>query len=136
MGSGQLLDDERHALRLGVHGRRRPRLDRAAEDVLEQLGGLGRREAPGAQTLDQAHPLHVGHEVDRLGHGRELVGPDREEQEDRPIGVAPDDVAQQPQRVVVGPLDVVDEDRQRAVGRQDPDRHPGEVERPQQLGIG
>ena len=37
-----------------------------------------------------------------------------EEQEDRPIGVAPDDVPEQAEGVVVGPLDVVDEQRERA----------------------
>ena len=45
--------------------------------------------------------------------GRELVGADRQQQEDRPVGVAPDGVPEQAQRVVVGPLDVVDEERQR-----------------------
>ena len=90
---------------------------------------------PGPQPPDEAHPLHVGHEVHRLGDRRELVGPDRQEQEDRPIGVAPDDVAEEPEGVVVGPLDVVDEQRERADPGERRDRHAREVKGPEELGV-
>ena len=43
MGPRQLLDDERHAFGLGVHRGRGRRLDRAAEDALQELGRLDRR---------------------------------------------------------------------------------------------
>ena len=90
-------------------------LDRPAEHVLAgarpSRSGVNRA---GPQPADEAHPLHVGDEVDGLGDRRELVGPDGQEQEDRSVGVAPDDVAEHPQRVVVGPLDVVDEQGERA----------------------
>ena len=66
---------------------------------------------------------------------RELVGPDRQEQEDRPVGVAPDDVPEEPERVVVGPLDVVDEQRERPDRRRAPRRDAREIEGPQELGI-
>ena len=114
MGPRELLDDERHALRLGVHDRRGGGLDRPAEDPLQELRRLERPEPPGPQPPHEAHALHVGNEVDRLRDRRELVRTDRQEQEDRLVGVAPDDVAEEPQGVVVGPLDVVDEQRQRA----------------------
>ena len=117
MCSRELLDDERHALGLDMHRGRGRRLDRAAEDALQELRRLEGAEPSGPQPADEPHPLHVGDEVDGLGDRGELVGPDRQEQEDRPVGVAPDDVAQQPQGVVVGPLDVVDEQRKRPDAR-------------------
>ena len=133
MRPGQLLDDERHALRLGLHGGRRGSLDRTTEDTLEELSRLHRAEPAGPQPTDEAHPLHVGDEVHRLGDRRELIRPDGEEQEDRPIGVASDDVAEEPEGVVVGPLDVVDEQRQRLDTSQRGDRDTGEVEGPEEL---
>ena len=110
----QLLDDERHALGLDVHGGRGRGLDRTAEDALQELGRLDGAEPAGPQPPDEPHPLHVRDEVDGLGDRCELVRPDRQEQEDRPVGVAPDHIAEQPQGVVVRPLDVVDEQRDRA----------------------
>ena len=110
-------------------------LDRTAEDTLEELRRLDRAEPAGPQPSDEAHPLHVGDEVHRLGDRRELVRPDREEQEDRPIGVAPDDVAEEPEGVVVGPLDVVDEQRQRADPGERRDRDAREVEGPEELRV-
>ena len=135
VGPGQLLDDERHALGLGVHRGRRGGLDRTAEDALQELGRFDRAEPAGPQPPDEAHPLHVGDEVHGLGDRRELVRPDRQEQEDRPIGVAPDDVAEEPEGVVVGPLDVVDEQRQRADPGERRDRDAREVEGPEELGV-
>ena len=69
--------------------------------------------------------------VDRV----ELVRPDREEQEDRPVGVAADDVAEHSQRVVVRPLDVVDEQGERADVGDGADGHAREVEGAQELGV-
>ena len=92
-------------------------------------------EPAGSQPPDEAHPLHVGDEVHGLGDRRELVRPDRQEQEDRPIGVAPDDVAEEPEGVVVGPLDVVDEQRERADPGERRDRDARQVESPQELGV-
>ncbi len=131
----QLLDDEWDALGLDVHRGRGDGLDGAAEDALQELGRLDRAEAARPQPAHEAHPFHVGHEVHRLGDRRELVGPDGQEQEDRPIGVAPDDVPEQSERVVVGPLDVVDEQRQRADLGERRDRDTGEVEGPKELGV-
>ena len=62
----QLLDDERHALGLGMHRGRRRGLDRAAEDASQELRRLDRAEPPGPQPPDEAHPLHVGDEVHGL----------------------------------------------------------------------
>ena len=135
MGPGELLDDERHALGLGVHHGRGGGLDRPAEDPLEELRGLERSEPAGPQSPDEPHPLHVGKEVDGLGDRRELVRPDRQQQEDRPVGIAPDDVPEQAQGVVVGPLDVVDEQRQRADLGERRDGHAREVKGPQELGV-
>ena len=42
MRPGELLDDERHALGLGVHRGDRLALDRPAEDLAQQLAGLDR----------------------------------------------------------------------------------------------
>ena len=113
-----LLDDEGHALRLRVHRRGRCGLDRATEDALQQLRRFGGAEPSGPQSSDEAHPFHVGHEVHRLCHGRELVRADGQEQEDRPLRVAPDDVPEEPEGVVVGPLDIVDEQRERLDARE------------------
>ena len=135
MRPGQLLDDERHALGLDVHRGRGRGLDRTAEDALQELRRLDRAEPSGPQPPDEAHPLHVGDEVHRLGDRRELVRPDRQEQEDRPIGVAPDDVPEEPEGVVVGPLDVVDEQRERADPGERRDRDAREVEGPEELGV-
>ena len=132
---GQLLDDERHALGLDVHGRRRCGLDGTAQDSLQQLRRLDRAELTGPQPPDESHPLNVGDEVDRLGDRRELVRPDRQKQEDRPIGVGPDDVPEEPERVVVGPLDVVDEQRERVDLGERGDRDARQVEGPEELGI-
>jgi len=71
-------------------------LDPAAQDALQELARLDGAEPSWSQPPDEAHPLHVGDEVDRLGDRGELVRTDRQEQEDRPIGVAPDGVAEQP----------------------------------------
>ena len=132
---GQLLDDERHALGLDVHRGRGCGLDRTAEDALQELRRFDRAEPSGPQPPDEAHPLHVGDEVHRLGDRCELVRPDRQEQEDRPIGVAPDDVPEEPEGVVVGPLDVVDEQRERADPGERRDRDAREVEGPEELGV-
>ena len=75
---GQLLDDERHALGLDVHRGRGYGLDRSAEDALQELPRLDRAEPSGPQPPDEAHPLHVGDEVHRLGDRCELVRPDRQ----------------------------------------------------------
>ena len=133
---GQLLDDERNALGLGMHRRRRRGFDRAREHPLQELGSLQRAESAWSQPSDEAHPLHVGDEVDGLGDRGELVGSDGQEQEDRLVGVAPDDVPQEPERVVVGPLDVVDEERDRPDMRKRRDRNACEIECPQELRIG
>ena len=136
MGPRELLDDERHAFGLGMHRGDRLPLDRAAEHLAQQLAGLDRREPPDAEPPDKAHPLHVGDEVDRLGHGRELVRPERQEQEDRAVRDAPDDVPKEAQGVVVGPLDVVDEQGDRPDAGQLPDGDAREVEGAQQPGVG
>ena len=73
---------------------------------------------------------------DRLGDHGELVRPDRHEQEDRLVGVAPDHVPKEPQCVLVGPLDVVDEESERSGLRQHRDRHAREVECPEELRVG
>ena len=135
VGPGQLLDDERHALGLNVHGSGGCRVDRTAQDAFQELRRLERTEPSRPQPPDEAHSLHVGDEVHRLGDRCELVRPDRQEQEDRPIGVAPDDVSEKPQGVVVCPLDVVDEQRKRADAGKRRDRHAGEVEGPEELGV-
>ncbi len=135
VGPRQLLDDERHALGLRVHRGRRCGLDRTAQHPLEQLRRLDRGEPSEPQPPKEAHPLHVGHEVHGLGDGRELVRPDRHEQEDGPIGIAADHVAEQPERVVVGPLDVVDEQRERPDGGERRDRNAREIEGPEELGV-
>ena len=101
----------------------------------EELRRLDGAEPPGPQPPDEAHPLHVGDEVHRLADRRELVRPDGQEQEDRPVGIAPDDVPEQAQGVVVGPLDVVDEQSQRPHPGQRRDGDAREVERPEQLGV-
>ena len=117
VGVRHLLDDERHALGLRVHRGRAGRVHGAAEELLQQRLGLGLAEAVQAQTPDQPDALHVGDEVDRLGRERELLGTDREHEEDRARGVGAYEVAEQPQAVVVGPLEIVDEDRDRFVAR-------------------
>ena len=136
VGVRHLLDDERHALGLRVHRGRAGRVHGAAEELLQQRLGLGLAEAVQAQTPDQPDALHVGDEVDRLGRERELLGTDREHEEDRARGVGADEVAEQPQAVVVGPLEVVDEDRDRFRGGEIADRDGAEVERSEQLGVG
>ena len=135
MRARQLLDDEGHAFGLDVHRGCGRGFDRAAEDTLQELGGFDRAEAARPQPPDEPHPLHVGDEVDGLGHRRELVRADRQEQEDLPVGVAADDVPEHPQGVVVRPLDVVDEQRERMVAGERRDRDAREVEGAQELGI-
>ena len=130
MRPGQLLHDERHALGLGVHRGRGGGLDRAAEDALEELRRFDRAEPSGPQSPDEAHPFHVGDEVHGLADRRELVRPDRQEQEDRPIGVGPDDVAEESEGIVIGPLDVVDEQRQRVDPGERGDRDARQDRRP------
>ena len=134
--SSELLDDERNALGLDLHRRGRGGLDRPAEHVLEELRGLDLAEARRSQAADEPHPLHVCHEVDRLGHCLELGGPDREEQEDRPVGVAAHDVSEHSQGVVIGPLDVIDEQGEGANVGNRADGNAGEVEGAQELGLG
>ena len=85
--------------------------------------------------MDQPHALQVGDEVDRLGHGRELVRPDGEEQEDRLARIGPNGVAEHAERVVIGPLHVVDQQRQRLGVSRLAERYASQVEGAQQLGI-
>ena len=133
MRPGQLLDDERHALGLGVHGGRRRGFDRTPEDASQELRCLDRAEPSRPQPPDEAHPLHIRDEIHSLGDRRELVRPDRQEQEDRLIGGASDGVPEEPQGVVVGPLDVVDEQRQRADPGERGDRDASKIEGPHEL---
>ena len=135
VGPGDLLDDERDAFGLDVHGRRRGGFDRTAEHAFEQLGRFERAEACRSQSPDKAHPLHVGDEIDRLRHRSELVRSDGQEQEDRLIRVAPDDVSEESEGVVIGPLDVIDEQRDRSDLREGGDGDAGQVECSEELGI-
>jgi hypothetical protein len=92
----------------------------SSQDALEELRRLDRAEPAESRPSDEPHPLHVRDEVDGLRDGCELVGADRQQQEDRPVGVAPDHVAEQAQGVVVRPLDIVDEEGERAKPRRPP----------------
>ena len=133
---GELFDDEGHALGLDVHRGRGGRVDRTAEDPLEELCRLDRAEPADPQPSDETHPFHVGDEVHGFRHGRELVWPDRQHEEDRPIRVAPDHVPEEPKRVVVGPLDVVDKQCNRLDPGKCRDRDAGEIECAEELRIG
>ena len=112
------------------------RVDRAAEDLGEELARLRLREAVDLQPADHAHAVHVGEQVHGLGHERELLGPDREHQEDRARRDGADDVAEHAQAVVVGPLQVVDQDGERPFGGEGAERDGAEVERAQQPAVG
>ena len=136
VGARHLLDDERDALGLRVHDRRAGLVDRTAEDRGDQRARLGLREPVDPHAPDQAHPLHVGDQVHRLGHERELLGADREQQEDRAVGDRAHDVAEQAQAVVVAPLEVVDQDRQRRLGRDGAERDGAQIEGAQEPAIG
>ncbi len=135
VGVRHLLDDERDALGLPVHRGGARRAHGPAEELLQERLGFGLAEAVEAQMADQPHPLHVRDQVDGLGHERELLGPDREQQEDRTRRVGADDVAEQPQAVVVGPLEVVDEQRDRPDRREVAHRDGAEIQRPQELAV-
>ena len=111
-------------------------VDRTAEDLLQQLARLRLREPVELEPPDEADASHVGEQVDGLGDERELLGPDREHQEDRARRVGADDVAEQPQAVVVGPLEVVDQHGERPLGGQVPDGDGAEVERAQEPAVG
>ena len=106
------------------------------EDRREELPRLRLREPVDLHAADEAHPIHVGEQVHGLGHERELLGPDREHQEDRARGVRADDVAEQAEAVVVGPLEVVDQDGERSLGGEGAERDGAEIERAQEPAVG
>ena len=101
-----------------------------------QRARLGLREPVDPHAPDQSHPIHVGDQVHRLGHERELLGADREQQEDRAAGDRAHHVSEQPQAVVVAPLEIVDQDRQRRGGRDGAERDGAQIEGAQQPAIG
>ncbi len=136
VGLRHRLDDEGHPLGLGVHHHHVAGVNGSAERLAEQLARLGLREPVHLHAPQQADAVHVGDQVHGLGHLRELLGPDREHQEDRARAVRAHDVPDQSQTVVVGPLEVVDQHRERPLVRERPERDGPEVERSEQAGIG
>ena len=112
------------------------RVDRAAEDRRDEIPRLRLRQAVDLHPAEQAHPVHVRHQVHGLGHQRELFGPDREHQEDRARGIRTDDVAEHAEAVVVRPLKVIDQDGERSGGCQGPERDGAQIERAQEPAIG
>ena len=131
-----LLDDERHTLGLRMHDGRAARVDRAAEDRGDEVPGLGLRQAIDLHPAEQAHPVHVRQQVHGLGHQRELLGPDREHQEDRARGDRADHVPEHAEAVVVGPLQVIDQDGERSRGCEGAERDGAQIERAQEPAIG
>ena len=131
-----LLDDERHALGLRMHDGGAAPVDRAAEDRRDEIPRLRLCQAVDLHPAEQAHPVHVRQEVHGLGHQRELLGPDREHQEDRARGIRADDVPKEAEAVVVGPLKVIDQDGERSDGSEGPERDGAQIERPQEPAIG
>jgi hypothetical protein len=111
------------------------RVNGTTEDALQQFGSLDRAEPAESCPSNQSHPLHVGDEVDGLRDRGELVGADRQQQEDRAVGIAADHVAEHAERVVVGPLDVVDEECERADRGDLADRDTREIERAEEFGV-
>ena len=136
IGVRHLLDDERHALGLRVHHRRARRVDRTAEHLRQELARVGLREPVELQAAHDPHATHIGDQVHGLGDDRELLGTDREHQEDRARAVGADHVAQQAEAVLVRPLEVVDQDGERAFGRQGTERDGAQVERAEQAAVG
>ncbi len=136
VGERHLLDDERDSLGLRVHHRRARCVDRTAEHLHQELARRRLREAFELQAADDAHAAHVGDQVHGLVDDRELLGTDREHQEDRARAVGPDHVAQQTEAVLVRPLEIVDEDRERPFGGQGPERDGPQVERAEQPAVG
>ncbi len=136
VGERHLLDDERHTLRLPVHHRGSRRLDRTAEHLGQELARLGLREPVELEVSDHTDPTHVGEQVHGLAHGRELLGPDREHQEDRARAIRADHVAEEAQAVLIRPLEVVDQDGERALGGQGPEGDGAEVEGAEQAAVG
>jgi hypothetical protein len=136
MHPGQFLDDERDTFGLGMDRGGGRSVDRSAQNLAQQLGGFDRGESADPDAADDTHPLEIGDEVHRLRDLGELLRPNRQEQEDRPIGIAPDDIAEEAKRVVVGPLDVIQEERQGPGIGERRDGDPTQVERPKELRIG
>jgi len=111
-------------------------VDGAAEHLGEQCTGLRGREALHREAPHNTHPAHVGHQVHGLRHERELLGADREHQEDRARADGADHVAEQTEAVLVRPLKVVDEQGDGSHGRELTERDGAEVEGSQQSAIG
>ena len=109
VGAADLLDDERDTLRLAVDRRGGRGVDLPAENLPEELRRLHHREPRELQPPDHAHPLHVGEQRHRLGERGDLLGADREHQEDRARAFGPDDVPEETEAVLVRPLHVVDQ---------------------------
>ena len=105
------------------------------QGLLGELPTLHLAEPTRSEPMHQPHPLQVGDEVHGLGHGRELIRPDGEEQEDWLGRVGSNRVAQHAQGVVIGPLHVVDQQRQRLLLGRLSKRHARQVEGAQQLGV-
>ena len=121
---------------LRVHHRRAGRVDRTAEHLRQELARIRLREPVELEAAHDAHAPHVGDQVHGLGHDRELLGPDREHQEDRARAVGTDHVAQQAEAVLVRPLEVVDQDGERPFGGQGAERDGAQVERAEQTAVG
>ena len=96
--------------------------------VCEKRSSFRRRTTPIA--------AHVGDQVHGLVDDRELLGTDREHQEDRARTVGADHVAQQAEAVLIRPLQVVDQDREGSLGGQCPVGDRAEVERAEQPAVG
>ena len=118
VGERHLLDDERDALGLRVHHRRARRVDRTAEHLRQEVARVRLREPVELEAAHDAHAAHVGDQVHRLGDDRELLGTDREHQEDRARPVGADHVPQQAEAVLVRPLEIVDQHGERPFGGQ------------------
>ena len=136
VGERHLLDDERDALGLRVHHGRARRVDRTAEHLGQELARLGLGEPVDLEAADDPHATHVGDQVHGFGDDRELLGADREHQEDRARAVGADHVAQQAEAVLVRPLQVVDQDGERPFGGQGSERDGAQVERAEQPAVG
>ena len=131
-----LLDDERNAFGLRVHHRRPGRVDRSAQHLRQELARVRLREPVELQAAHDPDAAHVGHQVHGLGDDRELLGTDREHQEDRAGAVGADHVAQQAEAVLVRPLEVVDQDRERPFDGERAERDGAQVERTEQPAVG
>ena len=136
VGERHLLDDERDAFGLRVHHGRARCVDRTAEHLGQELARIRLREPVELEAADDPHASHVGDQVHRFGHDRELLGTDREHQEDRAGAVGADHVAQETQAVLVRPLEVVDQDGERPFRGQGAERDRAQVERAEQPAVG